>query len=93
MPSFEGLSPSLQADIAPLFTSSSSLLDKLKTYVSTADGLTSPGGNADTLTGTFTGTDGGGMMEKLFRGCCQTKSRQRLVVVASVHEQPIPLFQ
>ena len=67
MPSFEGLSPSLQADIAPLFTSSSSLLDKLKTYVSTADGLTSPGGNADTLTGTFTGTDGGGMMEKLFR--------------------------
>ena len=67
MPSFEGLSPSLEADIAPLFTSSSSLLDKLKTYVSTADGLTSPGGNADTLTGTFTGTDGGGMMEKLFR--------------------------
>src|ERR1700722_11919127 len=67
MPSFEGLSPSLQADIAPLFTSSSSFLDKLKTYVSTADGLTSPGGNADTLTGTFTGTDGGGMMEKLFR--------------------------
>ena len=67
MPSFEGLSPSLQADIAPLFTSSSSLLDKLRTYVSTADGLTSPGGNADTLTGTFTGTDGGGMMEKLFR--------------------------
>ena len=67
MPSFEGLSPSLEADIAPLFTSSSSLLDKLKTYVATADGLTSPGGNADTLTGTFTGTDGGGMMEKLFR--------------------------
>ena len=67
MPSFEGLSPSLQADIAPLFTSSSSFLDKLKTYVATADGLTSPGGNADTLTGTFTGADGGGMMEKLFR--------------------------
>jgi conjugal transfer/type IV secretion protein DotA/TraY len=67
MPSFEGLSPSLQADIAPLFTSSSSLLDKLKTYVATADGLTSPGGNADTLTGTFTGADGSGMMEKLFR--------------------------
>jgi len=69
MPSFEGLSPSLQADIAPLFTSSSSFLDKLKTYVSTADGLTSPGGNADTLTGIATGvgTDGGGMMEKLFR--------------------------
>src|SRR5271156_6119663 len=63
-PSFEGLSPSLQADIAPLFTSSSSFLDKLKTYVSTADGLTSPGGNADTLTGIATGvgTDGGGMM-------------------------------
>ena len=27
------------------------------------------------------------------RGCCQTKSPQRLVVVASVHEQPVPLFQ
>ena len=67
MPSFEGLSPSLKADIAPLFTSSSSFLDKLKTYVATADGLTSPGGNADTLTGTMTGSDGGGMMEKLFR--------------------------
>jgi conjugal transfer/type IV secretion protein DotA/TraY len=67
MPSFEGLSPSLKADIAPLFTSSSSFLDKLKTYVATADGLTSPGGNADALTGQFTGTDGGGMMEKLFR--------------------------
>jgi conjugal transfer/type IV secretion protein DotA/TraY len=70
MPSFEGLSPSLQADIAPLFTSSSSFLDKLKTYVSTADGMTSPGGNADTLTGTAgtsAGTDGGGMMERLFR--------------------------
>jgi hypothetical protein len=26
-------------------------------------------------------------------GCCQTKSPQRLVVVASVHEQPVPLFQ
>ena len=25
--------------------------------------------------------------------CCQTKSPQRLVVVASVHEQPVPLFQ
>ena len=70
MPTFEGLSPSLQADIAPLFTSSSSFLDKLKTYVSTADGMTSPGGNADTLTGTAgtsAGTDGGGMMERLFR--------------------------
>jgi hypothetical protein len=28
-----------------------------------------------------------------FDGCCQTKSPQRLVVVASVHEQPVPLFQ
>ena len=27
------------------------------------------------------------------RGCCQTKGSQRLVVVASVHEQPVPLFQ
>ena len=26
-------------------------------------------------------------------GCCQTKSPQRLVVVASVYEQPVPLFQ
>ena len=26
-------------------------------------------------------------------GCCQTKSPQRLVVIASVHEQPVPLFQ
>ena len=25
--------------------------------------------------------------------CCQTKSPQRLVVVASVHEQPVPIFQ
>ena len=25
--------------------------------------------------------------------CCQIKSPQRLVVVASVHEQPVPLFQ
>ena len=25
--------------------------------------------------------------------CCQTKGSQRLVVVASVHEQPVPLFQ
>jgi hypothetical protein len=25
--------------------------------------------------------------------CCQTKSPLRLVVVASVHEQPVPLFQ
>jgi protein ImuA len=26
-------------------------------------------------------------------GCCQTKRPQRLVIVASVHEQPVPLFQ
>ena len=50
MRSFEGLSPSLEADIASAFTSPISLLDKLKTYVATADGVTSPGGNADTLT-------------------------------------------
>jgi transposase len=30
---------------------------------------------------------------KSFHGCCQTKSRQRLVAVASVHVQPVPLFQ
>ena len=67
MPTFEGLSPSLKADIAPLFTASNSFLAKLQTYVATADGLTSPGGNSDTLTGQFTATDGGGMMERMFR--------------------------
>ena len=67
MPTFEGLSPSLKADIAPLFTASNSFLAKLQTYVATADGLTSPGGNSDTLTGQFTATDGGGMIERMFR--------------------------
>jgi hypothetical protein len=31
--------------------------------------------------------------EALIQRCCQTKGPQRLVVIASVDEQPVPLFQ
>ena len=67
MPSFEGLSPSLKADLAPLFSSTTAFLTKLRTYVNTTDGLTTPGGNADAMTGQYTGTDGSGAIEQVFR--------------------------
>ena len=51
MPSFEGLSPSLKSDIAPLFIAGTSLLAKLRTYANTSDGMITPIGNADALAG------------------------------------------
>lgn len=74
MPSFQGLSPSLQADLAPLFSATTSLLSKLRTYVNTTDGLTTPGGNADTMTGQYTGSDGSSLIEQVFRALNFTPS-------------------
>ena len=80
MPSFQGLSPSLQADLAPLFSASTALLTKLRTYVTTTDGLTTPGGNADTMTGQYTGRDGSSLIEQVFRALNFTPSLLNSIV-------------
>jgi len=67
MPSFDGLSPSLKSDLAPLFTSSTGFLTQLRNYVNAADGLTTPGANADTSTGQYSSSDPGSAVERLFR--------------------------
>ena len=66
-PSFEGLSPSLASDIAPLVQSGSAFLTKLATYVQTTDGLDTPGGNADLFSGATPGEDGASAIEQVFR--------------------------
>jgi len=66
-PSFTGLSPALKTDLAPLFSSATSVLATLKTYVTTTDSLDSPGGNADLFTGATEGNDGSSMVEHVFR--------------------------
>lgn len=66
-PSFEGLSPSLSSDLAPLLQSQNAFLTKLKTYVQTTDGLDAPGGNADLFSGATPGEDGASAIEQVFR--------------------------
>ena len=66
-PSFQGLSPSLSYDLAPLFQSQGAFLTKLQTYVTTNDGLDAPGGNADLFSGATPGEDGSSAMEQVFR--------------------------
>ena len=66
-PSFDGLSQSIKTDLAPLFSSTTSLLTKLRTYSTTTDSIDSPGGNADIFTGATEGNDGVSMIEHVFR--------------------------
>jgi conjugal transfer/type IV secretion protein DotA/TraY len=66
-PSFQGLSPSLSYDLAPLFQSQGAFLTKLQTYVTTNDGLDAPGGNADLFSGATPGEDGSSAIEQVFR--------------------------
>jgi conjugal transfer/type IV secretion protein DotA/TraY len=73
-PSFEGLSPSLASDLAPLIQSDSAFLTKLGTYVETSDGLDAPGGNADLFSGATPGEDGAGAIEQVFRKLHLTES-------------------
>ena len=65
-PSFDGLSSSMTSDIAPLYTSSTSLLGKLKIYVDTQDGLETPSGYGAS-TGQYTGGDPNSLIETVFR--------------------------
>ncbi|VTZ48804.1 Conjugal transfer/type IV secretion protein DotA/TraY [Methylocella tundrae] len=67
MPSWEGLSPSLKSDIAPLFTASTSLLAKLRSYAQTTDGLQTPAANADTATIQNNSAAGSSTIEQIFR--------------------------
>jgi conjugal transfer/type IV secretion protein DotA/TraY len=67
VPSYEGLSPSLKADLAPLSQSETAFLAKLNTYVQTADGMNTPGGNAELFSGATPGEDGAGVIEQVFR--------------------------
>jgi len=67
MPSFEGLSRSLKSDIAPLFTASTALLAKLRTYANTTDGMITPLGNADALAGRLNPPAGSSTIEQVFR--------------------------
>lgn len=67
MPSYEGLGRSLSRDLAPLMTSATAFMTKLRTYVTTTDGLDVPGGNADLFQGATPGEDGSSAMEQLFR--------------------------
>ena len=66
-PSYEGLGRSLSRDLAPLMTSATAFMTKLKTYATTTDGLDVPGGNADLFQGATPGEDGSSAMEQLFR--------------------------
>jgi conjugal transfer/type IV secretion protein DotA/TraY len=66
-PSFEGLGPSLSADLAPMIQSETAYLAKLATYVQTNDGIDAPGGNADLFSGATPGEDGASALEQLLR--------------------------
>jgi conjugal transfer/type IV secretion protein DotA/TraY len=66
-PSFEGLGPSLAADLAPMFQSETAYLTKLATYIQTNDGIDAPGGNADLFSGATPGEDGASALEQVFR--------------------------
>jgi|HubBroStandDraft_1064217.scaffolds.fasta_scaffold00088_15 conjugal transfer/type IV secretion protein DotA/TraY len=66
-PSFEGLGPSLSADLAPMLQSETAYLTKLATYVQTNDGIDAPGGNADLFSGATPGEDGASALEQLLR--------------------------
>ena len=74
MPSFEGLSPSLKSDIAPLFIAGTSLLAKLRTYANTSDGMITPIGNADALAGRLNPPAGSSTIEQVFRSLDFTPS-------------------
>jgi conjugal transfer/type IV secretion protein DotA/TraY len=65
-PSFNGLSKTLKADIAPLFTSQTAFLSKLASHVKTLDDQHPPGGNAQLFTGTIPGGDGASTLEQIF---------------------------
>lgn len=67
LPSWESLGKQLSIDVAPLATSATAFVTKLKTYVQTTDGLDRPGGNADLFQGAAPEGDGAGVMERLFR--------------------------
>ncbi|WP_294537753.1 DotA/TraY family protein [uncultured Rhodoblastus sp.] len=66
-PSFQGLSPALTSDIGPLFFSTTSLLGKLKIYVNTQDGLSTPSAYGGKQTGQYTGGDPNSTLEQVFR--------------------------
>ncbi len=66
-PSYEGLGPALSTDLAPLIQASQAFLTRLDTYVTTTDGLSTPGGNADLFSGATPGGDGAGVLDQLAR--------------------------
>lgn len=66
-PSYDGLGRSLSRDLAPVMTSATAFMTKLKSYVGTNDGLDVPGGNADLFSSVTPGDDGAGAIEQLFR--------------------------
>jgi conjugal transfer/type IV secretion protein DotA/TraY len=66
-PSFLGLSSALTTDIGPLFSSTTSLLGKLKIYVNTQDGLSTPSAYGGQQTGQYTGGDPNSTIEQVMR--------------------------
>ncbi len=66
-PSFNGLSDAIKSDIAPLFTSQTAFLSKLRTHVATADGRAPPGGNSQLFTGEIPGSDGASTLEQVLQ--------------------------
>ena len=67
LPSYQGLGRSLSNDMAPFVQSSQAFLTRLQSYVTTTDGLNSPGGNAELFSGAVPGEDGADVLERLYR--------------------------
>jgi conjugal transfer/type IV secretion protein DotA/TraY len=67
LPSYQGLGRSLSTDMAPFVQSSQAFMTRLQSYVTTTDGLSPPGGNAELFSGAVPGEDGADVLERLYR--------------------------
>jgi len=74
-PNYDGMSQSLKSDLAPLILASDEFLNKMRTYVNTADIINAPSGMADKFGKTAApASDGGGWLERIIRSINLTET-------------------
>ncbi len=66
-PSYQGLGTAISSDLAPLIQSSSAFMANLQSYISTQDGSSTPGGNADLFSGAMPGSNGASGLDQVAR--------------------------